>query len=381
MSLSDVSPALEALGLSAFYRHQLGVLDAELGELAARWVVARIVCERRGEYELLSERGSLRASLAGRLEHELGEASRPCVGDWALVEPAEPVGRVQWVLERHSVLRRRSVDGSSRAQTLAANVDLCCVVCALTPEGSDLHTERRALNPRRIERYLRAAHDSRISALVLVNKADLASPEHAAARLDELGRALPGTKVELVSAHSEQGLSSLRSHLSDGCTAVVLGSSGVGKSTLVNRLLGRELQRTGQTREQDARGRHTTTERELLLLPGGGILIDTPGMRELSLWADADTDVSLSGYDDIDELAAGCRFRDCQHRGEPGCAVRAAIASGSLAAERLEHVHQLARELVHQQTRVDARVRSAERTRHKAIARAARARMKEKGRS
>lgn len=380
MSLSDVSPALEALGLSHFYRSQLGVLNAELRELAARWVVARIVCERRGEYELLSERGPLRASLSGRLEHELGEQGRPCVGDWALVEPAEPVGRVQWVLERHSLLRRRSVDGSSRAQTLAANVDLCCVVCALTPDDSDLHTERRALNARRIERYLRAAHDSRIPALVLINKADLASPERAAARMEELVRALPGTKIELVSAQTEQGLSSLRSQLNDGCTAVVLGSSGVGKSTLVNRLLGRELQRTGEARDHDARGRHTTTERELLLLPGGGILIDTPGMRELSLWADADTDVSLSGFEDIDELAAGCRFRDCQHQGEPSCAVRAAIESGSLAPERLEHVHKLARELLHQQARVDVRVRAAERNRWKAVTRATRAHMKDKGR-
>jgi ribosome biogenesis GTPase / thiamine phosphate phosphatase len=364
------SPELQALGITPFFLQQLHALSED-------GVVGRIACERRGEYEVVTAQGSLRVSLSGRLEHSLPDDDRPTVGDWVVVEPAEPVGRVHHVLERQGVLRRVGVDGTSRAQNLAANVDLCCVVCALS--DGDQHTRRRALNPRRIERYLMTAENSRIPALVLVNKADVVPAEEAEQALAELADALPHARVLLVSARTGQGLVELAAELSPGSSAVLLGSSGVGKSTLVNALLGHAAQPTSPERADDARGRHTTTERQLLKLQSGALLIDTPGMRELALWADADTELSGSSFEDIERLARDCRFRDCQHQDEPGCAVRGAIETGVLTAERLEHARKLERELLHQRSRVDVRLRIAKQQVFKARTRAHRSRMKEFG--
>jgi ribosome biogenesis GTPase len=365
------STELQQLGLTPFFLQQLHDLEA-VG------VAGRVACERRGEYEIITARGTLRAKLSGRLEHSLGEDARPTVGDWVVVEPAEPVGRVQHVLERHSLLRRAGVDGASRAQNLAANVDLCCIVAALS--DGDVHARRRALNPRRIERYLTLAESSRIPALVLVNKADVTSEPEAEAALSELLVALPYARTLLVSAHSGRGLEALAAELSPASSAVLLGSSGVGKSTLVNALLGHAVLRTSAERADDARGRHTTTERQLLKLASGALLIDTPGMRELALWADADTDLP-GAFSDIEALARACRFRDCKHQGEPGCAVLAAIEDGRLSEQRLQHARKLERELLHQQRRVDVRLRNAQQQAFKARSRASRSNLKERGKS
>jgi ribosome biogenesis GTPase len=365
------TPELRELGLTPFFFQQLGALSHEGSELG------RIACERRGEYEVIASRGVLRASLSGRLEHALADDDFPTVGDWVVVEVADPVSRIHHVLERQTVLRRTGVDGSSRAQNLAANVDLCCVVAALS--DGDRHARARALNPRRIERYLLTARQSRIPALVLVNKADLVAPEMAAAALDELAEALPDCRALLVSAHTAQGLDELRAELTAGSSAVLLGSSGVGKSTLVNALLGHDAQRTSPTREADTRGRHTTTERQLLRLEGGALLIDTPGMRELALWADAESEPG--GFDDIEELANGCRFRDCKHEGEPGCAVLAAIETGTLPAERLARAQKLERELLYQRARVDVRLRTAQHQTYKQRTKAARNHARMRGRT
>ena len=373
-----LSAQLLALGLTPFFIQQLHALAAEHG--LEQQVVGRVACERRGEYEVIAAHGTLRASLSGRLEHQLGADDRPAVGDWVVIAPADPVGRIVHVLERQGVLRRVGVDGTSHAQTLAANVDLCCIVSALTTEDAGVHAQRRALNPRRIERYLRTARDSHVPALVLVNKADLLPAEQARERIAELADELPGARVVLVSAQTRQGLEALWDELSPASSAVLLGSSGVGKSTLVNALLGAEAQKIGAERSDDTRGRHTTTERQLLRLQNGALLIDTPGMRELALWADSDTDAS-SGFDDIDALAEACHFRDCRHQGEPGCAVAAAIETGTLAQERLDSARKLERELLHQQTRVDARLRSAQQQAFKIRTRASRQHMKEKGRA
>ncbi len=370
----SISPELFELGLTPFFLQQLHAWGSG-GELG------RVACERRGEYEVLTARGMARASLSGRLEHTLPEDDRPTVGDWVVIERADPVGRVEHVLERQSVLRRMGVDGTSHAQNLAANVDVCCVVCALTPPDADRHARKRALNPRRIERYLTTADSCRIPALVLVNKADVLPADEAEAALAELSAALPAARLLLVSAKSGQGLAQLSQELAPGASAVLLGSSGVGKSTLVNALLGADVHRTSAERADDTRGRHTTTERQLRKLASGALLIDTPGMRELALWADADGDGPPAGFEDIAEVAEGCRFRDCRHAGEPGCAVMAAVSAGELSAERLEHAHKLERELLHQRARVDLRLRTAQHQARKAIARAARVRMKEKGRS
>ena len=368
------SSGLDELGLTPFFRQQFLLRFADApDEPPLR--AGRIVCERRGEYEVVTGTGTLRAGLRGRLAHELASDERPTVGDWVVVEPAAPVGRIHELLERQSVLRRVGVDGSSRSQALAANVDVCFVVCALAPDEAGRHVLRRSLNTRRVERYLALARESRIPALVVVNKGDLASePERV---VGELETTLLGVETLLVSAETGLGVAELRARLPPGATGVVLGSSGVGKSTLANRLLERSVLRTASIREDDARGRHTTTERQLELLPGGGMLIDTPGMRELSPWAD-DTGLQGTGFDDVDELAAHCRFGDCRHENEPGCAVRAAIAGGTLSAARLEHARKLERERRHQLVRSDARLQSEAKKRWRAVARDVRARMKAK---
>lgn len=354
-------------------------LDWEERAGSAVALPARIVCERRGEFDVLGEGDVRRAKLSGRLEHELTSEERPAVGDWVLVEPALPVSRVVHVLARQNVLRRRNVDGSSLGQALAANVDVCFVVAALAPDGADKHTARRGLNVQRLERYLVVARESRIPAVILINKADLSSAAEDAAA--EIVQVLRDADVELVSAVDGRGLERVRGRIGAGATAVLLGSSGVGKSTLANRLLGSEVQRTGEVREDDARGRHTTTERELRALPDGGVLIDTPGMRELALWADADGDAATVGFSDIEALAVQCRFRDCKHRGEPGCAVLAAIEAGTLAASRLESARKLEGELRYQRTRTDARFRSEERKKYRARSTAARDFSARKGRA
>jgi ribosome biogenesis GTPase len=376
MSNVRISPELAELGYKPFFLQNALAVAPSRDDGDA--VPARIVCERRGEYEAHGEQGVVRAKLSGRLEHELASEARPTVGDWVLIESAVPVSRIAHVLERQSVLRRRNVDGSSHGQALAANVDLCIVVAALAPDGADQHTVRRGLNLRRLERYLRLAREARIPAVIAVNKADLhALPAEATA---EIRNTLREVELELVSALDGRGVERLAERLERGSTAVLLGSSGVGKSTLANRLLGRELQRTGTIREDDGRGRHTTTERELLMLPGGGLLIDTPGMRELGLWADADSDDAGTGFADIDTLAEGCRFRDCTHRGEPGCAVELAIERGTLDRARLESARKLEAELRHQRARTDARLRQEEKQRFRTHTVAARASMKQKRR-
>lgn len=375
MSFLENALELEALGLTPFFRQQLLNHPVAFANDSA-FAIGRIACERRGEYEIVTATRSVRATLRGRLAHDLSSDARPAVGDWVLFEAADPVGRIAEVLERQTVLQRTGVDGSSRAQTLAANVDLCFAVCALSPDESDRHAARRALNVRRLERYLLVAREGRVPAIAVVNKCDLvAEPERA---LAELARELPDVEVMLVSAESGHGLAALEGRIEPGTTAVLLGSSGVGKSSLMNRLLGRSELRTGHVREDDARGRHTTTERHLMVLPRGGMLIDTPGMRELALFADADAEEGATGFAEVDELTARCRFGDCRHENEPGCAVREALAAGTLSPARLEHARKLERERIYQLARTDVRLRREAHERQRAIARIARARMKSK---
>jgi ribosome biogenesis GTPase len=342
--------ALARLGFNALFQRQFQSLASE--EAVSATCIARVFAETRGQYLVCPGVTTQPAVLAGRLMHA---GVRACVGDFVLLE-GEPagdgaLGRIIHVFDRSSLFQRIAPGGTSQAQLIAANVDVAIVVCALAGDDADPHAQSHGLNPRRIERYLRAIRDAPARALVLLNKADLSAS--AASHAEQLRRELRGVPVILVSAEHGVGLAELERELLPGTTAVLVGSSGVGKSSLVNRMLGEQAQTVSAVREHDTRGRHTTTGRELFALPGGALLIDTPGMRELALFADDDTDLGSSGFPEIDELSLACRFRDCRHQSEPGCAVLAAVEAGNVAGARLDQAHKFERELAWQRDRHD----------------------------
>ena len=326
---------LQELGWDAFFQDAFRPFEND------NLIPARVAARHHGPCELLTELGRLGGVPAGRLEdHEL-----PAVGDWVAVRPldGERKAVIEAVLPRRSAFTRKEAWSRTVAQVVAANVDTVFLVTAF---GGDL-------NGRRLERYLTSAWDSGASPVIVANKADLAHD-----RLLELGEVdavALGVPVLVVSAATGEGMDELEPHLRPGRTVALLGSSGVGKSTLVNRLAGRELLATNEIRK-DGRGRHTTTHRELVPLPAGALLIDTPGMRELQLWADEE--VLDSTFAEIAELAAACRFSDCSHEHEPGCAVKSAIADGSLPRERFASYRKLQRELRALEIRKDARLKS-----------------------
>ncbi len=323
-------------------------------------VPARVAREDRGRYLLLDGRRECPAVLAGRLRHEARRRSDlPAVGDWVAARAgAAATAVIVAVLPRASAFLRKSAGEITEEQVVAANVDTVLLVSGLDGD----------FNLRRIERYLAAAWESGASPVIVLNKADLAGD--LAARLAEVERVGMGVPVLALSALTGDGLAALAPWLGPGRTVALLGSSGVGKSTLVNALLGEARQATGAVREDDSRGRHVTTRRELVLLPGGGLLLDTPGLRELQLWGD---DGGLAGaFPDVVALAADCRFRDCAHADEPGCAVRAAVERGALEPARLESWRKLGRELRRLEARQDPRARAEEETRWKLIARSIR---------
>jgi ribosome biogenesis GTPase len=303
------------------------------------------------------------ATVAGKLRFEtLGPGDLPAVGDWVAVDPSSGGGPavIHTVLPRRSALGRFAADQARRGtgrtadeQVLAANVDLVVIVAGLD----------RDFNLRRIERYLAVAWSSGATPLVVLNKADL-DDDLAGHRLAAEAVA-PGVDVLAISARTGVGLENIGERLRAGTTTVVVGSSGVGKSTLVNALLGRERQATRAVREDDARGRHTTTTRELIGLPSGALLIDTPGLRALEV-VGADDGVEAA-FADVGDLASGCRFTDCRHIDEPGCAVRAAVRDGSLAADRLEAYRKIERELAFEARKGDPRAMAEERRRWKLI--------------
>ena len=344
------SESLSRLGFSAFFQSQLQALSTS-DRASPETSVARVLSEERGQYLISDGQHTRPAILAGRLGHA---DVRACVGDFVMFEHQHgTLARIRHVFARSSLFQRRLPGGTSAAQLIAANVDLAVVVCALAPDDADPHAHGHGLNPRRIERYLRAIRDAPARALVVLNKADL-SPS-AMLHVQRLRDELRGVRVLLASAEDGAGLAELESELVPGATAVLVGSSGVGKSSLTNRLLRSPVQAVSAVRAADTRGRHTTTARQLFALPGGALLLDTPGMREFALFADHGTELESSGFAEIDALAPECRFRDCRHRNEPGCAVLAALAQGEIAGERLEQAHKFERELSWQQGRHDPR--------------------------
>lgn len=315
--------SLESLGFDSFFSAR--------AEQTPGFVPARVSADGQGEFWLLGTQARL-ATMAGKLR---GRRERPVVGDWVLVRDGERAV-IHHVLERRTALTRKAAGRDERVQIIAANVDVFFVVTSANDE----------LNVRRLERYLAVVWDSGASPVIVINKIDLAGDP------DELVRTVQATARDVpvitTSATGDAGADALRPYFADGKTAALIGSSGVGKSSLVNRLSGREVQTTSELIDGE-RGRHTTTRRELFVLPDGGILIDTPGMRELGL-IDADAGLDVA-FDDIASFAAQCRFSDCKHEGDLGCAIAAALASGELDAERYASYTALQKEMASVESR------------------------------
>jgi ribosome biogenesis GTPase / thiamine phosphate phosphatase len=321
---------------------------------------ARVVAEDRGSYLLAGPRGELRGSVSGRFRFDADEdpARFPAVGDWVVVDGALLGDTViHDVLPRRSSLMRQAAGRRTETQIVAANLDVVFIVASLNAE----------LNVRRLERYLAAAWESRAEPVVLLTKVDLSPDADIDDALVVIGAVAAGAAVIPVSAFDGRGMAAVRDRLGAGRTVAFVGSSGVGKSTLLNALAGDDIAETRAVRDDDSRGRHTTTRRQLHLLPDGCLVVDTPGMRELALW---DGDGLEGSFADIVALGRGCRFRDCGHDGEPDCAIAAALTDGRLEIARYESWRKLQREAAHHERRVDALARTAERRRWRQIGKA-----------
>jgi ribosome biogenesis GTPase / thiamine phosphate phosphatase len=329
---------LKDLGWDAFFE------DAFEPYAADNLIPARVSARHHGPCELLTENGRMGGLPAGKLSDE----ELPAVGDWVAARPVEGERKaiIEAVLPRRTSFSRKEAFQRTREQVVAANVDTVFIVTAF---GFDL-------NPRRLERYLTAAWDSGSTPVIVVNKLDTADDPWA-----ELAFVEPvsmGVPIHSVSAVTGEGLEELDAYLRVGATIVLLGSSGVGKSTLINRIAGNELLETSET-SAGGRGRHTTSHRELVPLPSGALLLDTPGMRELQLWAGEE--VLDTTFSEIAQLAAECKFSDCSHTSEPDCAIRRALGDGTLAQDRWSSYTKLQREIRALEIRKDARLRSEER--------------------
>lgn len=297
-------------------------------------VPARVLSDQRHIYTVFASAGEMPAEVSGRFRAAAGaKADFPVVGDWVAVAPRDggSAATIHAVLPRSGTIARRGAGDRAEEQLIAANIDTVLIVSGLDHDH----------NLRRLERYLTLAWSSGAQPVIVLNKAD-ACPE-ALERATEVEALAPGVPVLAMSARTGEGVDALARILSPGRTAVLVGSSGVGKSSIVNRLLGEERAETRDVREDDSRGRHTTTRRDLLVLPGGALLIDNPGMREVGLWG-GEEDLAGS-FADIESLAAGCRYADCRHDAEPGCAVRGALEAGSLDPDRYASYQKLRREL------------------------------------
>ncbi len=320
--------ALERLGYDMF-------LEEAFRPYAARgFIPARVSIQHRKRFTLLSSSGELEGHVTGRFRHEAsGEAEFPAVGDWVAAEiaPGENSARIHAILPRRGVLSRRMAGDAAREQILATNVNTLFIVTGLDGD----------FNVPRIERYIVIAALGGIDPVVILNKSDLAANVDEAVRL--VRDAAPDVPVHTTCALTGEGISSLTEYLGSGKTGVLAGSSGTGKSTLINALVGKPVQAVREVDRKTDRGKHTTTRREMVLLAGRGIVIDTPGLREVHLWA-AES-LAAESFGDIESLAGQCRFNDCRHDTEPGCAVVGAIERGDVDRRRLENYRKLRAEL------------------------------------
>jgi ribosome biogenesis GTPase len=353
--LSAVTSSLGLLGWS-------DQLETEFAPLAADGLVpARVIAQHRGAYAVHDGESEAWAEIAGRFRHEAeSPADFPCVGDWVGIRP-RPEGEgaiVHVLLPRRTMFSRKKPWTETIEQVLAANVDVAFLVTTLTAE----------LSPRRLERYLTTAWESGADPVIVLNKADLCDdPVPLVADVEAVAMLVP---IVVTSAETGDGVEELRSWLAGNRTGALLGSSGVGKSSLVNRLLGEERMETREIRSDGVRGQHTTRHRELIPLPGGGFLMDTPGLRELQLWEAGDG--FESAFEDVAALAAECRFNDCAHETEPGCAIQEALRSGALDADRWESYRKLQSELAHLERRLDKRLIADERKKRRKFERSRR---------
>ncbi len=325
----------------------------------------RISAEFREAYRVLSADGECTAKIDGRFRHQAtGRSDYPAVGDWVVfTRSGDGVALIRAVLTRRNSIVRQAAGSATSEQVIAANVDTIFLVSALNAE----------FNPRRIERYVTLALESSARPVVVLNKADLCTD--LAQRLDDIEPLAQRIPVHIISAIQHDGIDTLLPYLDPGQTVAMLGSSGVGKSTLINALIGTDTMPTGAIRD-DGRGRHTTTHRSLVPLPSGALLLDTPGMRELQLWSASDG--LHEAFADIEALRRRCRFSDCAHGSEPGCAVREALGQG-LDEARLRNYKKLERELEFQERKTDVKARAEHKQRWKAIHKEAKERMKFKG--
>ncbi len=345
---------LQTYGWNTIYEEDWKVRNTEPKLLNC--VPGRITLEHKRMYRVITETGEWLSVCSGALQHEaVDRKDFPAIGDWVAVEkmPGEDRGIIHSLLPRTSIFSRKAAGTSITEQIIAVNVDIVFLVMSMNQD----------FNERRLERYLVATYDSGATPVVVLTKSDVC--ENPSTYVDAAKAIALGADVIAVSSVTGEGIDELTPLIENGKTATLLGSSGVGKSSLTNSICGTATMAVQTIRENDAKGRHTTTHRELVVIPTGGVLIDTPGMREFQLWENNDS--LESGFKDIESLMSLCKFNDCQHQNEPGCAIQQALDDGTLPLERYTSYKKLQKELAYLNRKMDRAAQSAERNKWKKV--------------